>query len=625
MFRNTTYLLPIVVLSMLIASCATAINRKQNSQGRGNNSLAVSSFTPVSGPNGTTVTITGSGFLHTRNVAFDGMAANSFSVVSDSQINALVPASATTGPISVTTNQSTVTSSSAFQVSNTNSAPQISSFSPTSGTAGTSVTINGSSFSTVSAVAFNGAAASFKTSSDSQIVAVVPNGATTGAISVTNPSGTATSSAAFTVTQTSTAPKISSFTPTSGSVGGSVTISGSGFTGASGVAFNGTAAAFTVASDSQINTSVPKGATSGTVSVATSGGTATSSGSFTVSSSSTTLKDSGPINLSGQSNVTISGLHITSTSGDCVTLTNSSNITIQQSEIGPCAGNGVKISGGSSINLYDNYIHPDAPLHPCCDVADGIFANGTSGLTIWGNVIAYGEANIEVQNVSTVKVLGNFLLNPRNTSNGSRGQNFQAYYNSSDITVENNYALSSEDTSLYKYAANQEDSINFGQTNGIMVDNNYVEGGQSPSGCGIIADDGANSATFSSNILVNTGQCGIGIADGTNQVVSNNQVINKTPVSGGGNTAIYVWKQYSSACGPVSLSSNIAAEVKSDGSISSYWDGGGCGTPSLSNNTWGQAAVNALTPPPPPPPAIPPQPYACPAPSPYTTQTGCGR
>lgn len=625
MFRNTAYLLPIFVLSMLIASCATAISRKQNNNGQGNNSLAVSSFTPVSGPNGTTVTITGSGFLHTRNVAFDGMAANSFSVVSDSQINALVPASATTGPISVTTNQSTAMSSSAFQVSNTNSAPQISSFSPTSGTAGTSVTINGSGFSTASGVAFNGAAASFKTSSDSQIVAVVPNGATTGAISVTNPSGTATSSAAFSVTQQSTAPKISSFTPTSGSVGISVTISGSGFTGASGVAFNGTAATFTVASDSQINTSVPKGATSGAISVATSGGTATSSGSFTVSSSSTTLKDSGPINLSGQSNVTISGLHITSTSGNCVTLTNSSNITIQQSEIGPCAGDGVRISGGSSINLYDNYIHPDAPLHPCCDVADGIFANGTSGLTIWGNVVAYGEANIEVQNVSTVKVVGNFLLNPRNTSTGSRGQNFQAYYNSSDVTVENNYALSSEDTSLYKYAANQEDSINFGQTNGIMVDNNYVEGGQSPSGCGIIADDGANSATFSSNILVNTGQCGIGIADGTNQVVSNNQVINETPVSGGGNTAIYVWKQYSSACGPVSLSSNIAAEVKSDGSISSYWNGGGCGTPSLSNNTWGQAAVNDLTPPPPPPPAIPPQPYACPAPSPYTTQTGCGR
>ncbi len=543
MVRNGMYRLPILIVCTLITACAGAIGRTQNAnnKGNGNNSLAVMSFSPASGSQGTAVAITGTGFLHTRDVAFNGRIATAFAVVSDTQINATVPASASTGPISVTTVQST-----------------------------------------------------------------------------------ASSSTAFTVAQTTSAPQISSFSPTSGSVGASVVISGSGFTGASGVAFNGTAAAFTVASDSQINTSVPSGATSGAISVATSGGTATSSSSFTVSSTSTTLKSSGPINLNGQSNVTITGLHITSSTGDCVDLTNSSNITIQQSEIGPCAGDGIRISGGNTINIYDNYIHPDAPLHPCCDVADGVYASGTGGLTIWGNVIAYGEANIEVQGTNTVDVKGNFLLNPRNTSTGSRGQNFQSWNGSSNVTVENNYTLASEDTSLYTYAANQEDSINFGQTTTIMADNNYVEGGQSPSGCGIIADDDANSATFSSNILVNTGQCGIGIADGTNQVVSGNQVINKTPVSGGGNTAIYVWKQYSSACGPVSVDNNIAAEVLSNGTISSYWDGGGCGTPSLSNNTWGSTAVTDLTPPPPPP-AIPPQPYACPAPSPYTTQSGCGR
>ncbi|HUZ48097.1 MAG TPA: IPT/TIG domain-containing protein [Terriglobia bacterium] len=624
MVRNAAYRLPILVVCAVAAACAGAVSRSQNSNGKGNSSLAVISFSPGSGSQGTAVTIIGTGFLHTRDVAFNNATTASFAVVSDSQINVTVPASATTGPISVITVQSTASSSTAFTVAQTTSAPQISSFSPTSGPVGTSVTINGSSFSTASSVKFNGAAASFKANSDSQIVALVPSGAATGDLSVADSAGSAVSATAYTVTQSTTAPKISSFTPTSGSVGASVAISGSGFTGASSVAFNGTKAAFTVASDSQINTSVPSGATSGAISVSTSGGTATSSSSFTVSSGSTSLKSSGPISLNGQSNVTITGLHITSTSGNCVTLTNSSNITIEQSEIGPCAGDGIRISGGSSINIYDNYIHPDAPLHPCCDVADGVYANGTGGLTLWGNVIAYGEANIEVQNINTVKVIGNFLLNPRNTSNGSRGQNFQAYYNSSNVTVENNYALSSEDTTLYKYAANQEDSINFGQTTNIMVDNNYVEGGQSPSGCGIIADDAANSATFSSNILVNTGQCGIGIADGTNQVVSGNQVINKTPVSGAGNTAIYVWKQYSSACGPVSVDNNIAAEVKSDGSISSYWDGGGCGTPSLSNNTWGSTAVTDLTPPPPPP-AIPPQPYACPAPSPYTTQSGCGR
>ncbi len=75
---------------------------------------------------------------------------------------------------------------------------------------------------------------------------------------------------------------IGSFSPTSGAVGASVTISGSGFTGTTSVSFNGTPAAFTVDSDAQLSTTVPVGATSGPISVATPGGTATSSSTFTV-------------------------------------------------------------------------------------------------------------------------------------------------------------------------------------------------------------------------------------------------------------------------------------------------------------------------------------------------------
>ncbi|MFD0895984.1 DNA/RNA non-specific endonuclease [Luteolibacter ambystomatis] len=77
---------------------------------------------------------------------------------------------------------------------------------------------------------------------------------------------------------------ISSFTPSSGPVGTSVTISGAGFTSASAVSFNGTAASFTVNSSSQITTTVPSGATSGTISVTAPGGVATSASSFTVTS-----------------------------------------------------------------------------------------------------------------------------------------------------------------------------------------------------------------------------------------------------------------------------------------------------------------------------------------------------
>src|SRR2546429_9137487 len=99
--------------------------------------------------------------------------------------------------------------------------PTITSFAPPSGPAGTSVTINGTSFTGATAVAFNGVSASFTVTSDTAIQATVPTGATTGPLSVTTPAGTATSSGAFTVGSGST---ITSFAPTSGPAGTSVTI-----------------------------------------------------------------------------------------------------------------------------------------------------------------------------------------------------------------------------------------------------------------------------------------------------------------------------------------------------------------------------------------------------------------
>ena len=78
------------------------------------------------------------------------------------------------------------------------------------------------------------------------------------------------------------APVISSFSPSSGGVGTSVTISGSNFTGATAVSFNNQSASFTVVSSSQITASVPNCSSTGLVRVTTAGGTAASSGSFTV-------------------------------------------------------------------------------------------------------------------------------------------------------------------------------------------------------------------------------------------------------------------------------------------------------------------------------------------------------
>jgi uncharacterized repeat protein (TIGR03803 family) len=70
--------------------------------------------------------------------------------------------------------------------------------------------------------------------------------------------------------------------PTTGAVGTAVRILGTDLTGATGVTFNGVAAAFTSVSGTEITTTVPAGATGGSVIVTTPGGTLTSNVPFVV-------------------------------------------------------------------------------------------------------------------------------------------------------------------------------------------------------------------------------------------------------------------------------------------------------------------------------------------------------
>jgi hypothetical protein len=77
---------------------------------------AITSFAPTSGPVGTVVTISGNGFTGTTAVAFNGVAAASFTVDSDAQLRATVPSGATTGPIRVTNGAGSSESGTMFTV-----------------------------------------------------------------------------------------------------------------------------------------------------------------------------------------------------------------------------------------------------------------------------------------------------------------------------------------------------------------------------------------------------------------------------------------------------------------------------------------------------------------------------
>lgn len=153
------------------------------------------SFLPQARKVGAGVQVFGRGFTGTTTVAFNGISA-SFVVVSNTFLTATVPEGAETGFITVTTPHGTLTSNRKLQVR-----PQIRSFSPASGPPGTTVVINGDSYTGTTKVTFGGNnATNFAVVSDKQITAVVPVGARTGNIGITTTGAPSYSSNGFTVT-----------------------------------------------------------------------------------------------------------------------------------------------------------------------------------------------------------------------------------------------------------------------------------------------------------------------------------------------------------------------------------------------------------------------------------------
>jgi uncharacterized repeat protein (TIGR03803 family) len=184
----------------------------------------------------------------------------------------------TNGTFYSTTEGGGINGAGSFYSLSTKYSPFISLVNVRSGKVGTQVGILGQGFTSSSVVKFGGtAAATTALTGSTFILATVPTGALTGKVTVTIGSTTLSTSSTYKVT-----PTVSGFSPASGPVGTSVTITGTGLTQTTKVTFNKVVASFTVKSDSQITAVVPTGATTGKIVVTTKGGGATSSTSFTV-------------------------------------------------------------------------------------------------------------------------------------------------------------------------------------------------------------------------------------------------------------------------------------------------------------------------------------------------------
>ncbi|MFE2179744.1 IPT/TIG domain-containing protein, partial [Streptomyces sp. NPDC059455] len=232
-------------------------------------------MTPAAGSpgGGTPVTLTGSNFTQATVVRFGPNFALSFTVVSATQITAVAPPGSGTVQITVTTPGGT-SNGVAFGYA---AAPTLTGISPATGPVGggTTVTLTGTNLLGATAVRFGAVnASSFTVVSATQITVVAPPGSGTVQVTVTTPGGTSSGLSYSYVAVP--APVLTSVSPAQGPTGGgnTVTLTGSGFTGATVVCFGSTpASSFTVVSATQITAVAPPGSGTVQVTVTTPGGT----------------------------------------------------------------------------------------------------------------------------------------------------------------------------------------------------------------------------------------------------------------------------------------------------------------------------------------------------------------
>jgi hypothetical protein len=251
----------------------------------------ISSVSPTSAAAGGpafTLTVNGSDFASGATVQWNG------TPLATTVVNANQLTAAATPNLLLFAGTAQITVASGGVISslvNFNVTPTISSLNPSSATAGGpafTLTVNGTGFTTGTAVQWNGAALATSVISDTQVTAPVLANliAAPGTAQVTVLSNTLTTNAvSFTI---ASGPTIGSIAPTTATAGGpafTLTVNGSGFQSGAVVRWNGTQLATTLVSSSRLTASVPANliATVGTAQItAVSGGVTSNAVTFTV-------------------------------------------------------------------------------------------------------------------------------------------------------------------------------------------------------------------------------------------------------------------------------------------------------------------------------------------------------
>jgi hypothetical protein len=336
------------------------------------------------------------------------------------------------------------------------------------------------------------------------------------ALNVAALSAPAPAQAATKLTVTTVSPKTGS---TKG--GTTVTVTGSGFSHVKKVTVGGVKATkVKVLSSKKLRFRTPAhGAGKATIVITTAKAKISKSAAFTYKAPTKPLTPSGPIvATTGQ---TITGLHVTSTSGPCVKVApGATNVHIVGNEIGPC-GSGVDDVGvlvqakATRVTISKNTIH-----------------NVSSGALM---ADAYNPLEFSYNTVYDVR--GPFPRGQMVQFAGVSGAGGQSKIigNVSDkqrATITTTYE---DHINLYKTSGSSGAPILIAcnKIRGSATANDKTTGEDTSNGSGItVGDNDGAWVEIRNNVVVFTPNTGIGIAGGTHMTVANNLIYNRGTAAG---------------------------------------------------------------------------------------------
>ena len=344
---------------------------------------------------GTSVTITGTNFTGATSVTFDGISVTSFNVVNSTTITCITPAhNAGAVGIIVTTEDGP---SGEFSPYTYITPPNITGISPLSGSTagGTNVTITGTSFIGVTSVSFDGLAATTINVVNNTTITCITPARSVGAIGiiVTTLYGT---SGAFSPYTYITPPNITSISQLTGSTAGgtNVTITGTNFTGATSVTFDGLAATTINVVNSTTVTCITPAHSVGAVDiiVTTGGGPSGAFSPYTyITPPNITGISPSSGGTAGGTNVTITGTNFTGatsvtfgvSSATTINVVNSTTITCITPVRSAGAVGIIVTTGGGPSDAFSPYTYISPPNITGISPSSGSTLGGTS-VTITG-------------------------------------------------------------------------------------------------------------------------------------------------------------------------------------------------------------------------------------------------